>query len=213
MDQPTFSSAREPASPAEAHHQIHNDGHKRTRGHMSRSSSIDSTSSLLVASSKVLATVTGETIDENTTDKKETGSGSESAAETTTTNGTTTPLSTNSTSTSTISAIPVVLNKNKSKKPTVFSAQNYLRYQGDKFIHRFDANCYIAITRKMDVHDVAAGRGELVDVLDNIVQPSLVIGVFFFHTSFIHNDEHTRFISVNTFHTNPNLFFFVPYFC
>ncbi|KAK3831421.1 MAG: homoserine-O-transacetylase [Linnemannia elongata] len=177
MDQPTFSSAREPASPAEAHHQIHNDGHKRTRGHMSRSSSIDSTSSLLVASSKVLASVTGETIDENTTDKKETGSESESATETTAGNGTTTPLSTKSTSSSTISAIPVVLSKNKSKKPTVFSAQNYLRYQGDKFIHRFDANCYIAITRKMDVHDIAAGRGELVDVLDNIVQPSLVIGV------------------------------------
>ena len=207
MDQPTFSSAREPASPAEAHHQIHNDGHKRTRGHMSRSSSIDSTSSLLVASSKVLASVAGETIDENnSTDRKETGSGSESAVET---NGTTTPLST-STSTSTISAIPVVLNKNKNKnkKPTVFSAQNYLRYQGDKFIHRFDANCYIALTRKMDVHDVAAGRGELVDVLDNIVQPSLVIGVFCFHTSFIHNDEHTRFISICAFHANPQSFFF-----
>ncbi|KAG0311955.1 homoserine O- acetyltransferase [Linnemannia gamsii] len=180
MDQPTFSSAREPASPAEAHHQIHNDGHKRTRGHMSRSSSMDSTSSLLAASAKVLSAVAGETIDENSsTDKTETGSGSESAAATTTTtNGTPTPLSTISTSTSTISAIPVVLNKNnKSKKPTVFSAQNYLRYQGDKFIHRFDANCYIAITRKMDVHDIAAGRGELIDVLDNIVQPSLVIGV------------------------------------
>ncbi|KAF9147889.1 homoserine O- acetyltransferase [Linnemannia schmuckeri] len=180
MDQPTFSSAREPASPAEAHHQIHNDGHKKTRGHMSRSSSIDSTSSLLVASSKVLAAVTGETIDgSDSTGKKESESGSESATATTTatTNGTTTPLSTTSTSPSTISAIPVVLNKNKSKKPTVFSAQNYLRYQGDKFIHRFDANCYIAITRKMDVHDVSAGRGELVDVLDSIVQPSLVIGV------------------------------------
>ncbi|KAF8948363.1 homoserine O- acetyltransferase [Haplosporangium gracile] len=180
MDQPTFSSAREPASPAEAHHQIHNDGHKKTRGHISRSSSIDSTNSLLVASSKVLATVAGESIDENdSTDKKDSESGSESAtvSVTATTNGTTTPLSTTSISTSTISAIPVVLNKHKSKKPTVFSAQNYLRYQGDKFIHRFDANCYIAITRKMDVHDVSAGRGELIDVLDNIVQPSLVIGV------------------------------------
>src|SRR2546421_357793 len=34
--------------------------------------------------------------------------------------------------------------------PTVFSAQNYLRYQGDKFIKRFDSNCYISLTRKMD---------------------------------------------------------------
>ncbi|KAF9090236.1 homoserine O- acetyltransferase [Mortierella sp. GBA35] len=179
MDQPTFSTAREPISPAETHLQIHNDGHRKTRGHMSRSNSVDSTNSLLVASSRALAAVAGETIDENSsTDKKESNSGSDSAAASTiATSGTTTPLSTVSTSTSTISAIPVVLNKNKSKKPTVFSAQNYLRYQGDKFIHRFDANCYIAITRKMDVHDVAAGRGELADVLDSIQQPALVIGV------------------------------------
>ncbi|KAF9963201.1 homoserine O- acetyltransferase [Mortierella alpina] len=159
MDQPTYSAARDPASPAEEHHQIHNDGHRHTRGHMSRSSSVDSTGSLLVASANALAAV-AEASEE--TDK----GGSKS------TNG-------SSSSTATISAIPVVLNKTKAKsqKPTVFSAQNYLRYQGDKFIHRFDANCYIAITRKMDVHDVSAGRGELFEVLDNIKQPALVIGV------------------------------------
>lgn len=39
-----------------------------------------------------------------------------------------------------------------------FSAQSYLRYQGDKFVRRFDANCYIHLTRKMDTHDVARGR-------------------------------------------------------
>lgn len=43
-------------------------------------------------------------------------------------------------------------------KPTIFSAQSYLRYQGDKFTARFDANCYIHITRKLDTHDVARGR-------------------------------------------------------
>ncbi|KAF9382302.1 homoserine O- acetyltransferase [Podila verticillata] len=163
MDTPTFSSAREPASPAEAHHQIHNDGHRNTRGHISRSNSVDSTSNLLNASSNALEAV-AEAADEGT---KKSGLA---------TNGIVTPASSVS-STSSISTIPVTLNKNKSKKPTVFSAQNYLRYQGDKFIHRFDANCYIAITRKMDVHDVSAGRGDLVDVLDRIVQPSLVIGV------------------------------------
>lgn len=41
------------------------------------------------------------------------------------------------------------------KQPGVFSAQSYLRYQGDKFTARFDANCYIHITRKMDTHDIS----------------------------------------------------------
>ncbi|KAJ9100984.1 hypothetical protein QFC19_005380 [Naganishia cerealis] len=41
------------------------------------------------------------------------------------------------------------------KTPQVFSAQSYLRYQGDKFTSRFDANCYIHITRKMDTHDIS----------------------------------------------------------
>lgn len=43
-------------------------------------------------------------------------------------------------------------------KPQIFSAQSYLRYQGDKFINRFDANCYIHITRKLDSHDVSRDR-------------------------------------------------------
>ncbi len=58
----------------------------------------------------------------------------------------------------------------------VFSAQSYLRYQGDKFVKRFDANCYISLTRKMDSHDVAKDRGELENVLRSIQQPALVIG-------------------------------------
>ncbi|WWC89161.1 homoserine O-acetyltransferase [Kwoniella dendrophila CBS 6074] len=37
----------------------------------------------------------------------------------------------------------------------IFSAQSYLRYQGDKFTSRFDANCYIHITRKLDTHDLS----------------------------------------------------------
>ncbi|KAH8551252.1 homoserine O-acetyltransferase [Umbelopsis sp. PMI_123] len=61
--------------------------------------------------------------------------------------------------------------------PFVFSAQSYLRYQGDKFINRFDANCYIALTRKMDTHDLGRGRGVYEEVLANIKQNALVIGI------------------------------------
>lgn len=43
-------------------------------------------------------------------------------------------------------------------KPQIFSAQSYLRYQGDKFVNRFDANCYIHMTRKLDSHDISRDR-------------------------------------------------------
>ncbi|KAJ3030195.1 UNVERIFIED_CONTAM: homoserine O- acetyltransferase [Siphonaria sp. JEL0065] len=59
----------------------------------------------------------------------------------------------------------------------VFSAQSYLRYQGEKFVNRFDANCYIAITRKLDTHDISRGRGEYEDVLASIEQNALIIGI------------------------------------
>jgi homoserine O-acetyltransferase len=39
-----------------------------------------------------------------------------------------------------------------------FSAQDYLHYQGLKFLRRFDANCYLHLINKMDLHDVTRGR-------------------------------------------------------
>lgn len=66
---------------------------------------------------------------------------------------------------------------------THFSAQSYLRYQGDKFVKRFDSNCYIAITRKLDTHDVSRHRvppgtpNPVAVALSQIKQPALVIGI------------------------------------
>lgn len=41
---------------------------------------------------------------------------------------------------------------------TIYSAQSYMQYQADKFLKRFDANCYIHLLRKMDSHDITRGR-------------------------------------------------------
>ncbi|GAA97340.1 hypothetical protein E5Q_04018 [Mixia osmundae IAM 14324] len=61
--------------------------------------------------------------------------------------------------------------------PVVFSAQGYLRYQGDKFVQRFDANCYVHITRKMDMHDVQRDRPSDPPPLSTIPPKALVIAI------------------------------------
>ena len=59
----------------------------------------------------------------------------------------------------------------------VYAVESYLRYQGEKLVNRFDANCYIHLTRQMDTHDVARGRGGYEAALRSIEQPALVIGI------------------------------------
>ncbi|GAA5852535.1 hypothetical protein JCM5353_004114 [Sporobolomyces roseus] len=61
--------------------------------------------------------------------------------------------------------------------PPIFSAQSYLRYQGDKFTSRFDANCYIHLTRKMDSHDVGRDRPSSPHPLTLIPAGALVIAI------------------------------------
>ena len=63
-------------------------------------------------------------------------------------------------------------------QPHYFSAQSYLRYQGTKFVNRFDSNCYIAMTRKLDTHDVSRNRADsIAEALALIEQPTLVLGI------------------------------------
>lgn len=84
------------------------------------------------------------------------------------------------------SSTPATITPPKKRAPTYFSAQSYLRYQGDKFIKRYDANCYIAITRKLDTHDVSRNRvpdeiesenEALTAALGQIEQPTLILGI------------------------------------
>ena len=63
------------------------------------------------------------------------------------------------------------------QSPGVFAMESYLRYQGQQLVDRFDAATYHALTRAMDTHDVARGRGEYEDVLRSVRQPALVVSI------------------------------------
>jgi len=59
-----------------------------------------------------------------------------------------------------------------------FRASSYINYQGDKLISRFNAFSYWQLTRAMDSHQLARGRGmKLEEVLRGITQRTLLIGI------------------------------------
>ncbi|KAG9541833.1 homoserine O-acetyltransferase, partial [Aureobasidium melanogenum] len=117
-----------PSTPSSDHFAIHNEGHKHAGS--PRYSRVNSSADLSTSTESLPA---ANTPPQTIMDPQFHG---------------TTPLPTN--------AAPP--NLRLKRTPTYFSAQSYLRYQGEKFIKRFDANCYIAITRKLDTHDVSRGR-------------------------------------------------------
>ncbi|KAI1162456.1 homoserine O-acetyltransferase [Nemania serpens] len=133
----TIRETWRPATPSEAHFQIHNDGHKTKR--LSAGSS--GTATPFQTSNPNEAT--GMSIDPQFSGPK-----------------------------------PGSLAGGALPTSTYFSAQSYLRYQGEKFVKRFDSNCYIAITRKLDTHDVSRYRAEsIAEALALIEQPTLVLGI------------------------------------
>ena len=49
-----------------------------------------------------------------------------------------------------------------------FQVESYLRYQGQMFVERFDANCYLYITRALDYFDLTDRTKSLADVFRGI---------------------------------------------
>ncbi|ORY65224.1 homoserine O-acetyltransferase [Pseudomassariella vexata] len=140
----TIRELQRPSTPSEAHFHIHNDGHKTTRGSLSRKNSEPSKISTTAGSNSISSTVNQAlNLDPQFSGKKES-----------------------------------LADGDKIPTTTYFSAQSYLRYQGQKFVKRFDSNCYIAITRKLDTHDVSRYRADsIAEALALIEQPTLVLGI------------------------------------
>lgn len=57
-----------------------------------------------------------------------------------------------------------------------FRAASYIKYQGDKFINRFDAHCYYHLLTALDTHNMGRGRGSIEKALSTITANTVVIG-------------------------------------
>ena len=57
-----------------------------------------------------------------------------------------------------------------------FAMESYLDHHAEKLVHRFDAGSYVELTRAMNGHDVARGRGPLAEVLAGVTARTVVAG-------------------------------------
>jgi homoserine O-acetyltransferase len=59
-----------------------------------------------------------------------------------------------------------------------YKASSYVNHQGEKLADRFNCISYWLLTKAMDSHHLARGRGgQLVPVLKQIIQRTLIIGI------------------------------------
>ncbi len=57
-----------------------------------------------------------------------------------------------------------------------FEVESYLRYQGESFINRFDANTYLYFTRALDYFDLGGGHDSLEEAFAPVEARTLVVG-------------------------------------
>jgi homoserine O-acetyltransferase len=58
---------------------------------------------------------------------------------------------------------------------TEFQVESYLRYQGNRFVERFDANSYLYITKALDYFDLANGNHSLIEALEHVQAHFMVV--------------------------------------
>ena len=58
---------------------------------------------------------------------------------------------------------------------TDFEVESYLRYKGDSFVKRFDANSYLYLTKAMDYFDLSQGNGSVRNAFAGVKSRFLVI--------------------------------------
>jgi len=74
-----------------------------------------------------------------------------------------------------------------------FEVESYLRYQGQSFINRFDANSYLYITRAIDRFDLASSYGSLEAAFGALTADVLVVG---FTSDWLFPPEQNRSIAI-----------------
>jgi homoserine O-acetyltransferase/O-succinyltransferase len=62
-------------------------------------------------------------------------------------------------------------------KRGMFNIESWLRFHGKRITKRFDPYTYLLFSRAMDLHDLAAGRGDLTAALSRVTCRVLVIGI------------------------------------
>ncbi len=73
-----------------------------------------------------------------------------------------------------------------------FNVENYLFYQGEQLVRRFDANSYLYISRAMDLYDVSEEYPSLEAALRRIRSKALFIGI---RSDFLFPAMHVRWLA------------------